>query len=239
MILEGRSAVNGDGRPRFKFTGKERDAESKYDYFGARYFDARVGRFLGVDPHSSSYPDLSSYCYVGNNPLSFMDPTGMDSTKAANVFPVVLTLPALPFLPTVINVPSVIHGLATVGSTVLRVTPLGLAFLPLSDAPISLMQETAEGDNTKSKAEVAKEKQASQEGSNDETSELEKRIAEHQKKLEDYKANPEKFDNKDFLKNAPTKEIRDRIIKGRVKHLENEIRAMSKALEGQRGGTGK
>jgi RHS repeat-associated protein len=79
MILEGRSAVNGDGRPRFKFTGKERDAESKYDYFGARYYDARLGRFVSPDPHAISYPGINPYSYVGNNPLSFIDPTGMDS----------------------------------------------------------------------------------------------------------------------------------------------------------------
>jgi RHS repeat-associated protein len=92
MILEGRSAVNGDGRPRFKFTGKERDTESKYDYFGARLYDARVGRMLMCDPHSSSYLGLSPYAYVGNNPLAFVDPTGMDSTTAqkANTYPLVL-----------------------------------------------------------------------------------------------------------------------------------------------------
>ena len=29
---------------KFKFTGKERDSESDYDYFGARYYDARIGK---------------------------------------------------------------------------------------------------------------------------------------------------------------------------------------------------
>jgi RHS repeat-associated protein len=82
MILEGRSAVNGDGRPRFKFTGKERDAESKYDYFGARYYDARIGRFLAADPlyfHASMLGDpqkLNPYSYVRNSPLVMIDPSG-------------------------------------------------------------------------------------------------------------------------------------------------------------------
>ena len=30
---------------KFKFTSKERDSESDYDYFGARYYDARIGRW--------------------------------------------------------------------------------------------------------------------------------------------------------------------------------------------------
>jgi hypothetical protein len=36
MVLGGRSGNAGDGRQRFKFTEKERDTETGYDYFGAR-----------------------------------------------------------------------------------------------------------------------------------------------------------------------------------------------------------
>ena len=68
---------------RYKFTGKERDTETNYDYFGARYYDSELGRFLTTDPHSDSYPNLSPYVYCGNNPLGYIDPTGMDSIEAA------------------------------------------------------------------------------------------------------------------------------------------------------------
>ncbi len=68
---------------RYKFTGKERDTETNYDYFGARYYDSNLGRFLTVDPHSDLYPNLSPYIYCGNNPLGYIDPTGMDSTEAS------------------------------------------------------------------------------------------------------------------------------------------------------------
>ncbi len=68
---------------RYKFTGKERDTETSYDYFGARYYDSNLGRFLIIDPHSDSYPNLSPYVYCGNNPLCYIDPTGMDSTEAS------------------------------------------------------------------------------------------------------------------------------------------------------------
>jgi RHS repeat-associated protein len=77
MILEGRSAVNGDGRPRFKFTGKERDAESKYDYFGARYYDSRVGRWMSVDPLARSFLSLSPFAYCSNSPTVLVDQKGM------------------------------------------------------------------------------------------------------------------------------------------------------------------
>ena len=47
-LMENR-VYNGDSS-KHKFTGKERDEENLYDYFGARYYDARVGRFGQIDP---------------------------------------------------------------------------------------------------------------------------------------------------------------------------------------------
>ena len=50
-----------------------------------------------------------------------------------------------------------------------------------------------------------------------------KRIAEHQAKLDAYRKNPAAFDNKGLLKNAPNDAVRQRIIDGRIKHLQQEI----------------
>ena len=65
-----------------KFTGKERDAESGLDYFGARYFSGPEGRFTGADaPFSDQDPSdpqsWNLFSYGRNNPLSNTDPTGM------------------------------------------------------------------------------------------------------------------------------------------------------------------
>jgi RHS repeat-associated protein len=63
-----------------KFTGEERDAETRLDYFGARYMSAAEGRFIGPDPIGGQRSDpqsLNLYTYVLNNPLKFVDPTGM------------------------------------------------------------------------------------------------------------------------------------------------------------------
>ena len=51
---------------------------------------------------------------------------------------------------------------------------------------------------------------------------LENQIEKHVQKLEDYKANPDALDNQGILKNA-SPEVRQRIINGRIRHLENEI----------------
>ncbi|HWY23091.1 MAG TPA: RHS repeat-associated core domain-containing protein [Candidatus Acidoferrum sp.] len=67
-----------------KFTGKERDAESGLDNFGARYNASSMGRFVSVDPlwvKADRMVDpqrLNLYAYGRNNPLKFTDPTGMD-----------------------------------------------------------------------------------------------------------------------------------------------------------------
>lgn len=62
----------------YKFTGKERDNESTYDYFGARYYDSRIGRWGQVDPFLEKYFDLTPYAYVNNDPLLCIDPSGRD-----------------------------------------------------------------------------------------------------------------------------------------------------------------
>ena len=70
----------------YKFTGKERDAESGLDYFGARYYASSMGRWMSPDwadkpeavPYSSldNPQSLNLYGYVLNNPLSKADPDG-------------------------------------------------------------------------------------------------------------------------------------------------------------------
>jgi RHS repeat-associated protein len=67
-----------------KFTGKERDAESGLDNFGARYNASTVGRFMTPDTKLPSRKFLmnpqkwNKYAYVLNNPLSLVDPDGME-----------------------------------------------------------------------------------------------------------------------------------------------------------------
>jgi hypothetical protein len=49
-------------------------------------------------------------------------------------------------------------------------------------------------------------------------------IREHEKKLNDYTANPDAYDNEGILKNAPNPEIRQKIIQGRRGALEKQIK---------------
>ncbi|MBD3339147.1 MAG: hypothetical protein GF353_08555 [Candidatus Lokiarchaeota archaeon] len=83
--MPGRSLVSGEQPATFKYTGKELDDENALEwyYFGKRYYDAEIGRFWVVDPHAGSYGDLTPYHYGANNPIIFLDPTGMDTTGYA------------------------------------------------------------------------------------------------------------------------------------------------------------
>ena len=63
--------------PPYKFTGKEEDPETGLIYFGARYYDAAVGIWHGVDPLAEKYANYNPFNYVLNNPIKFVDPTGL------------------------------------------------------------------------------------------------------------------------------------------------------------------
>jgi RHS repeat-associated protein len=63
-------------------SGKERDNETGLDFFGARYLSAAEGRFTSPDPLlNSGRPSVpqswNRYAYTLNNPLRFIDPTGL------------------------------------------------------------------------------------------------------------------------------------------------------------------
>jgi RHS repeat-associated protein len=61
---------------RYTFSGKERDSETGYSYFGARYYHSDLSIWLSVDPLSDKYPNLTPYAYCANNPVILVDPDG-------------------------------------------------------------------------------------------------------------------------------------------------------------------
>jgi RHS repeat-associated protein len=63
-----------------EFTGKEYYGATDMYYFGARWYDAEVGRFASVDPlltQQENPQQLNAYGYVLNDPVNLTDPTGM------------------------------------------------------------------------------------------------------------------------------------------------------------------
>ena len=63
-------------------TGKERDSETGFSYFGARFYDSDLMTgWLSVDPMADKYPSLSPYAYCAWNPIKLVDPDGRELTK--------------------------------------------------------------------------------------------------------------------------------------------------------------
>jgi RHS repeat-associated protein len=90
------SASPGNHSMPYRFTGKEQDPETGLYYFGARYYDARLSKWISTDPALGKYlpgagkgnddlpgmggvfnpVNMSVYHYGGNNPLVYIDPDG-------------------------------------------------------------------------------------------------------------------------------------------------------------------
>ena len=69
-----------DYQERYLFTGKERDEETGYGYFGARYMDHELtAMWLSVDPMADKYPSISPYAYCAWNPIKLIDPDGREA----------------------------------------------------------------------------------------------------------------------------------------------------------------
>ena len=63
------------------YTGKQEEAAFGLNYFGARWYDPKIGRFMGVDPAGFSADNIQSfnrYAYANNNPYLYVDPDGRE-----------------------------------------------------------------------------------------------------------------------------------------------------------------
>ena len=74
-----RDQIGTSANPR-QYTGHYKDEETDLHYFGARYYDDEIGRFLSQDLYLGDHdnpPSLHRYLYANNNPMVFVDPTGL------------------------------------------------------------------------------------------------------------------------------------------------------------------
>ena len=65
---------------RYRYTGKERDEESGFYYYGSGSYASWLGRWVSTDPAGlADGPNL--YAYVCNDPIKLMDPNGRQSDE--------------------------------------------------------------------------------------------------------------------------------------------------------------
>ncbi len=63
----------------FQFAGRENDGTGLY-YYRARYYSPELQRFISEDPIGFGGGDVNLYVMVGNNPVNFVDPLGLEVT---------------------------------------------------------------------------------------------------------------------------------------------------------------
>jgi len=80
------------GLTSYKYTDQEEDSETEAYYYGARYYDPNLAKFLSVDPIffsglseriRQSPKMINAYSYSGNNPIKNIDAGGLASGESA------------------------------------------------------------------------------------------------------------------------------------------------------------
>ncbi|KAG8853111.1 hypothetical protein FRC20_001326 [Serendipita sp. 405] len=67
-------------KKRYRYGGKERDEDTGFYYYGARYYLPWIGRWASCDPAGHS-GGLNLFTYVNNNPIGISDPTGAQEAR--------------------------------------------------------------------------------------------------------------------------------------------------------------
>jgi RHS repeat-associated protein len=74
-------AASGSVSNHSQYTGRDFDQETGLYYYRARYYDPQEGRFLSDDPITFD-GGINFYAYAQNNPVTFIDPSGLKLTPA-------------------------------------------------------------------------------------------------------------------------------------------------------------
>jgi RHS repeat-associated protein len=84
-----RQITNNLANQKYKFTDAERDAESGLDVHDFRSLNTSMGRWMSPDPSGIGFANPTNpqtfnlYAYVGNNPLRYVDPLGLEEEAPA------------------------------------------------------------------------------------------------------------------------------------------------------------
>ena len=86
MQMDGAWVANEGRENRYTYNSKEFNGDFGLDWldYGARWYDAGIGRFTGVDPISDRFPHVSTYNYAENEPIANIDLWGLQKFYSAD-----------------------------------------------------------------------------------------------------------------------------------------------------------
>ncbi|NLL29248.1 MAG: hypothetical protein GX259_10680, partial [Bacteroidales bacterium] len=80
-ILSNKRSTGSNYNTPYKFSAKEKDQETGFNYHGARYYIDYMYVWMSPDPLSDEYPSTSPYMYCSGNPVMRVDPNGMNDDE--------------------------------------------------------------------------------------------------------------------------------------------------------------
>ena len=105
----------------YTFNGKEKDYESGFHYYGARYYWSEIlTGWLSVDPMMDKYPNVSPYAYCVWNPVKLVDPDGNSPLPSWREFLFAIKHPVIAS-----RVGSVSHGSSNISTCAVRFATRG------------------------------------------------------------------------------------------------------------------
>ncbi|NYH50332.1 RHS repeat domain-containing protein [Xanthomonas arboricola] len=190
------------------YTGHVMDAATGLTYMQQRYYDPNIGRFLSVDPVGTSPIsglNFNRYWYASNNPYTKTDPDGRcDGPSTCAIDRDIAAMNRGEISRDEFMVRSESRAVGAVAGLALVATGGRAIGLTGGLARREISNEARRGIRT-----------------------LEKRIAEHAKKIEDFKKNPTVKPGMEKMPEAAVKIQQQR----RVRHLETEIRTFRENIE--------
>ncbi|MCP4600244.1 MAG: hypothetical protein GY847_06880, partial [Proteobacteria bacterium] len=232
-----------------KFTGHEKDlmkyGPNDLDYMLARYCSTTLGRFLSVDPILGKLrrpQTWNRYAYVVNSPITFLDPDGRIFSVFNAMRKIVRALKRrfeegddtelIEILNTAQGRIEDLHA-GTCHNKVCGVVQKTLGIdpdNPMREMHLAALEAVLGGKSGSAKRFGSEFTRQSQQQLLKSKRSYERLIAQHRRKLTDYKENPFAFDNRGTLRNTQ-EHLRPRIIEARIKELERQIGKQERALQ--------